>query len=653
MNIKLKIILLFGALALIASSCPDERPELVTPPSYSETVNVRFLNLTRSVPLALAFDDLPVSDYVGKYKMSKSFHPLNDSAFISVLEGNNKVNELEKVVMFSRELNYIYTAIPNPKDYSRDTIYGFTNIGDIVVSEVEASVKFINLYADTNARFTFVRGCPGGEQINSSPLDYMDNTPAEPERAGDEFVFSLIKYMKNGDFELIGTFKSKFTAFGEYTILVSGREGESPEIFMIDELDLQQNILNDVGKVESQVAYIKQVNLSDESDKLNLSGMELISTNVNDVSSFVEIGACQTASSETFSNGSGFEVEFTPEVNTQFIALSYNVSSTINRELMIISPPVLNQNRSNKAVVRCVNLANESSGLNISLGANSNFINKYSNDTIRNFSTGLSLASKLAYKDMSTPKIIDAGLMPILIFNSQEPAQYIYSFLHRFEADKNYLIVSYIQNGIVKYTVLEQGEESSSVQEKSESAIINIVNGDKGSQSHKINLNCSEGQILNNAQLIFANTITSSVSAGSVDIGFSGSNSNINTQSGLRYYSIKTDKSIFEFSNPKQNIDYQAYQFRLANLSDIERARIKTISGIDTAVKFVKSDFGTMTNYTSVNSQGRIFVMIENRDNDEFVFTSPEVNVNRGKVYTYILVGNKENGYKLITLQDY
>lgn len=652
MNIKLKISLLFLTLALIASSCPEERPELVTPPSFSETVNIRFLNLGRNVGLSLGLDSVPFSDLVSKYQMTKSFNPLNDSAFISLYEGNNFLFQLDRVVKFTRELNYIYIATPNPKDYTRDTLFSFTNIGDIVVSEVEASVKFVNLYADTNSRISFVKGCPGGEQISNSPLKYLDYTSADPQRAGEEFVFSLVRFFEDS-FEIIGTFKTTFIPGGEYTILVNGKENETPEIFVIDELDIESNQIQTVDFVETQVAYIKQVNLSDQADQLNINGSSIGSVGVEEINDYSEIPACQSANSDTFTNTEGVEVFFSPEVNTEYIAISYNTSSTIGRELTIISPPVLNQDRRNKAVIRCMNLSSDDVNFNISLGANSNYINLNSNDTIRNFSSGLNLASKLDLKSISNPVIIDPGLMPVLVFNSKEPADYLYSFNHNFERDKNYLIVTFEKNGQIKYTVLEQTEVNKQVEEKEESAIINVINGDYGNQNHLLNLNTAQGMILNNANLVFGNTVTTAIGKGSTDLSFTGNNTNLDIESGKRYYSIKTQEQIYNFENFKQSSDVSSYKFRVANLSDINAAKVRTIAGVDTTTRFEIIDAGTMSNYISVNSQGRIFVIFEDIINEEIVFTSPEVNVNRRKIYTFILVGNKETGYRLITLQDY
>lgn len=653
MQIKYKISLLFLALALIASSCPDERPELVSPPSFSETVNIRFLNLSKSNTLSLGLDGVAFSDFVGKYKMSKPFHPENDSAFISLFEGNNELFELSRVVKFSRELNYVFISTPNPNNYSLDTLFSFTNIGDIVVTEVEASVKFINLYADTNSRISIIKGCPGGELISKAPLKYMEYTSADPERAGEDFIFSVVKYKDNGSYDILGTYKTNFKAYGEYTIVIAGNENELPDIFSIDELDISLNQITNAEQVGSQVAFYKHINLGDSDDNIKLNGIELVSSASGAISNFNEIGSCKNASSDTFTDKNGTEVLFSPEVNTQYMGISYNVSSTINSEFMIISPPILDQNRVGKAVIRCLNLSSENSSLNFSLGANSNFINKGSNDTIRNFSTGLSLAIKLDYKILSSPKIIEPGLMPILVFNSYEPADYLFSFLYKFEPNKNYVIVSYLKNGKTEYTVLEQTEENIQVQSKDEAAIINIVNGDESNKSHLINLNCSLGQVLNNAQLTLANTITTAVSAGNVDVAFSSNSSNAITESGKRYYSIKTESNLFEFENNKQSADIQTYQFRVANLSDIAKAKVKTISGIDTTIRLVKSDAGTMSNYVAVNSQGRILVMFEDRETEKIIFTSPEVNVSKKKIYTFILVGNSTKGYRLITLQDY
>lgn len=653
MNIKYKIAILFLSLALIASSCPDERPELVSPPSFSETVNLRFLNLSRNTSLSLGLDEIPTSDFVGKYQMTKAFNPSNDSAFISLYESNNQINKLEKVVKFTREINYIFVSTPNPKDYSRDTIFSFTNIGDIVVSEVEASVKFINLVADTNSRISFVSGCPGGEQISNSPLKYLDYTSADPQRAGDDFVFSVIRFFNDGEFDIIGTFKTNFQSFGEYSVIITGNENSNLELFVIDELDLQLNNLINVENVETQVAQLKHVNLSDFSDEIFVNSTQLLNNNSNMISDFRDISACQTASSDTFTNANDVEVLFSPEVNTDYIAVSYNTSGTINTNFRIIAPPVLSVNRSGKAVVRCLNLIDDNSSLNYSLGANSNYLNLKSNDTIRNYSSGLSLASKLGFEALSNPVVLNQGLLPVLVFNSQEPAEYKFSFNHYFEADKNYLIITYLNNNEIKYTVIEQEEVNKNVEEKNESSIINIINGDILSESHFISLSTVDGLLLNNANLAFGNTIATAIDNGNNSLDFSSLNYNFNSEIGKRYYIIKTENDVFEFENNRINTDLTSFQFRIANLSDVKIARIKTISGIDTTTRFNAVDKGTMSNYLSVNSQGRIFVICEDLEKEEIVFTSPEVNVTRRKIYTFFIVGNKEKGYRLITLQDY
>ena len=100
MKINYKIIIIFSFLALLASSCPEENSELVTPPSFSKTVNIRFLNLNKNSEYSLAFDDVKVASLTTLYQMSNSFNPDNDSAFVSLYSNSNKINELSRVTFF-------------------------------------------------------------------------------------------------------------------------------------------------------------------------------------------------------------------------------------------------------------------------------------------------------------------------------------------------------------------------------------------------------------------------------------------------------------------------------------------------------------------------------------------------------------------------
>lgn len=651
MKINYKIIIIFSFLALLASSCPEENSELVTPPSFSKTVNIRFLNLNKNSEYSLAFDDVKVASLTTLYQMSNSFNPDNDSAFVSLYSNSNKINELSRVTFFQRNINYVFATIPHPADKNRDTIFSFTNLGDIVVSEVEASVKFINLYADTLSTFSIVEGCPGGENITNSPIKYMDYTSAEQLKAGEEYVFSIVKFT-NEEYEIIGTFKANFSSQKEYSIILSGNENEAVNIFILDELDLQSSLI-EIEKVVTQTAKIKFNNLTNNLQTLSINNQQIIQSQALFQSEFKDIPACQSASSETFTIESTSEVQFSPVVNKNYNAIVYNVSNTFNTELMIVSPPDLSKNRSGYAVVRCINLGSENEGLNISIGANSNFMNTNSSDTLRNYSSGLAIANKLLYKTISNPVIIGEGFLPILVFNSKEPSDYLYSFVFKFEKDKNYLLVSYMINGEIKYTVIEEETNNINISQFEEASILNIINGNYNKSEQKISLSNSNGNILNEAKLNYGYTLTSLINPSLSNIIFDEDNVDINIESGKRVLVVNTNNQIFDFQTLPKAPDFNQYQIRVANFSDYELVKVKTLAGIDTTQRFETIEQNQLSSYISVNSQGRIFVIFEDRLSKQVFFTSPEVNVSRRKIYTLVLLGNKEKGYNLVTIQDY
>jgi hypothetical protein len=655
MQIKYKIILLFSLLALIASSCPEENPDLVTPPSFSETVNVRFLNLSRNAQLALGFDEEKKTLNVGYYGFTDFFNPKNDSAFVSLYENNNMLFELERVVHFMRDINYVFTAVPNPLDFSKDTLYSFTNIGDIVVTEVEASVKFINLYADNEVSFSVVRGCPGGTSITSSFLRYLDNTPAEAQRADGDFIFSILKIIGN-DFEIVGTYRTNFRPEKEYAILISGRENQPVDIFVIDELDLNSG-LNEAQFVDNQVAKVKLNNLRSEPEVLIFNGMNIADIGANYQSNFIEMSACVSTSAETFTISSGSEVLFSPVVNEKYNAITYNTpissSNTFGSELIIIPPPILNQNRVGKPVVRCLNLGNTEAALNVSIAANSNFINPNNQEAIRNFSSGVTLARRLDYQRLSQPVIIGSGYLPILVFNSREPADYLNSFVFNFEKDRNYLIVSYYDNGDTKYTVIDETKEDAEIPQFEEASIINFVNGDLSKQNHLIGLSNEFGTILENANVIYGGTLTSLISPSNAKLTFTDFSKNINIDPAKRILAIKNSDDIYTFQNNKVTPVEGGYRVRIANFSDKENIKISFQSGFQIKETFENINRFELSEYRTELSQGRIFVIADDLNTETTFFTSNEVNVSRYKLYTLVIVGNQINGYRLINLQDY
>jgi hypothetical protein len=651
MKISYKIILLFALLALIASSCPEENPDLVSPPSFSESVNIRFMNMNKNAEFALAFDGNTVSTTNSLYQISKYFNPDNDSAFVSLLLNNNKVNELSRVTYFQRDINYIFASVPHPDDLNKDTIFTFTNLGDIVVTEVQASVKFVNFYADTKTNISIIEGCPGGTNLTKSPLNYLDYTSAEQLKAGEEYVFSVIKYLNEG-YEIVGTFKSIFIPQQEYSIIIAGREDEEVKLFLLDELNLESTLI-ELEKVNTQTAKIKLNNLTENNQILTLNITQLIQTQSLYQSEFKDIPACQSANSETFTIESSSKVEFSPVVNQTYNAIAFNVSNTYNTELMIIPPPELSKNRIDKAVVRCINLGAEDIGLNISIGANSNFVNTNSSDTIRNYSSGLALTNKLLYKKTSNPVLIESGLLPILVFNSKEPSDYLYSFVYNFEKNKNYLIVSYKMNNETKYTVIEEEIDNFDLVQLEEASIVNIINGNLDSKEQLITMSNSNGKILNNAKLSFGYTLTSLINASLTTISFDNNSQDINIESGKRVLVVNTNNQIYDFQTNRQISDENNFQIRIANFSDYEIVRVKTLAGIDTTQRYDAIDKNILSNYIKVNSQGRIFVIFEDRLSEKIFYTSPEVNVSRRKIYTLVLLGNKEKGYNLVTIQDY
>ena len=659
---KFNTIFLYFTMLIFIASCARENDALVNPPTIFETVRVRFLNFAGDEqPRTLVLEKISKYENIAYNTISSPVPPPFDSVQIEVFkDGNIEFTTGDLKQKFARKTRYIIMTLPSPIGASNykavDTIVRIQTTSVPPRDTNDCYIKMFNANNDTTVNYTLRLGCPNDSVIFRN-LSYKKSSGIANIHKGTR-VFSITKTTKNDidttqNTKLLGVYELELLPQGQYAIIINRNE----EVFFVDELSDDNNILTTPKLVTEREAYIRIINLSSENVTINNEESEIVSNlNPNFIDKYHKINSCDNLLKDKLKLLCNEEVRDSAlisfEIFKKFTAIVLNSKENKAENLMIV-PPIkqLPYNVGNKALVRVINCNFKESGINISAGA------RYDNSNSHNYVSGDVLANALSAGELSKVVAINPGIIPLSVFTSTEPARYLFSTNVVFEANKNYIIaVDFSEgNNNGKLTVIEEAEETIPVMFTKQAAFMQIVNATSDNKQINIEL----PKILNAAKLDPANSLATFVEEGNNTVTINGFNYNFTAKKADRILIVATGSStqtdVFAIQSPYLGADSTNYKRRYVNAAtDVPTLRVKSDS--TDAIEAILQEnihYKTASEIETITREKKIALFFENQQTGKMVAKVPDLMMTLRKNYSVIFYGTEQNGYNVLILQEY
>jgi len=649
-----KILIIISVLLL--GSCASENEYLVNPPPRYETVNVRLLNLagdgqSRSIVLngETEIENVP-------YGMVSAFvRPPADSVFLEVRrQGTSELKPSNKV-RFGRNMNYTFVVLPSADGAAHyrdvDTIITFSTSMVVAQSQKEAYLKLFNGYPDSTVSYSMMLGCPSGQAI-ASHVQYRRATSHSVVRSG-ELAISIVRHKHSGD-ELIGLFDLTLENFGQYAIVII-REGNAEKVLLLDEKQSTVQALREPATINNREAYLKTANFSSETVSLHLQSSGDVATVFPMFADGAKtIEACGTTAKDTLSvelNGATTaKLVVGIDVLQKYTAFVFDSSNTKAKKLVFAEPAYFTEELKNRAVVRVVNGNYLQSGISVSAGARE-IANATGEDKSRGFRSGDNLASYLKFGEISQPKLLEAGTLPIAVFTATEPASLITTTRLWLEANKSYFIVVYsTQSGEQKISLVEEGASANPIVSESEGVFAQLINAITDADFVSFAL----PGVFSDARLNYSGALATILSNGQTQLTISGKQYSFSASPELRGMLIaagqKESPVLVSFVEHPVQAAADHYVRRFVNVSDVPKVDIKI--GDDVLI-YPGLGFGERTPIERINKERKFSLTFVNSETGKQIVRIDDLFLTYNKTYTIIFAGSSKKGYSAIIQQEY
>lgn len=663
----MKKILFPLLILLLITSCAEENEDLVNPPSISNTINIRFINLGGTFE-SRTFEMLnnTMIENIPYGYSSLAVNPPADSTTFRVLQNTNLEYEFNNIYRFRiRNVNYTFLALPsydNTQNYENvDTLLNFRTALTVPQNTDNCLVRFFNAFPDSLATYSLRLGCPNG-QVVSPFMRYSSVMAQGTQVKSGEVAFSLVK-AKGGQTEIIDLYGSDLEPQGQYTFVLIKDETGKEKMMLLDENSLESDAFREATVIEERAANIRTINFAGtDIDVQKITG-ELITANLPD--NYIDLfNSTQTCASETpdsliVSSNFGRDTIITSlEVLENYSIVAFRSSQGVTAALVNPLPNTLQDD--GKATIRIVHGAESLEGLTVSLGARNNPLSKTTNT---NFTIGELIATQLKYGEVSDqiylePSIVNNGFeIPLTIFTSTEPANLVYASLVNIEPNKSYIVVFNEDNfGNPQAFLIEDDEENSQPQKLEQGAMIQVLNAVPGLDGMNLSLS---GNYLNDAKLDFSGSIATVIPPGNQTLNINGVDFSLIIDPNLRPLVIASGNSqnieIFAINNTPMGAVFGEYKRNFINASeDIPKLGIKEEKN-DSIPAPIVVDYKYPSGVQTMIIKSKQAFYFENYASGEEIYTIGDINPSFGKNYFYIFAGKKDvgDGYTVIIMQEF
>jgi hypothetical protein len=650
-------------IIILFSSCIEENPNLVNPPSQTQTIYVRFINFASDgQSRVLSMDGITETTPIPAGSSSSAVHPHSDSVVISIKHNSAIEYKSTTKSRYGRGITYTYFALPSqigkPVYKPVDSLIAITTSTAINQYSQDAYIKFVNAYPDTNISFSLRLGCPNGISMFKTAyfLNYRGTSTLETTRYGT-FAVSLVKYNNTVE-ETIGTYSVTLDPQMQYAFIVYDKGQNQPELLLLDQRDTTTKALYPLNRISDKNAIIRTINFSSKDISLTKKPGGYITQNLPSgmIGSDTIATACGSFSADTLQTWIGTDLAgertISLEVLKRYSILVFDSANVSANKIFYVEPPYNVLTKGN-AMVRVVHAAYNMQSITASLGART-----LAGDTSsRRFNSGDLLAEKLNYGEVSIPALIRPGEAPITIFTSFEPAHLLYCTTTRLEADKSYLLVLYNgQAGGTQVALIEDLTQNTKIVPLEEGVFTEVIHAVPGLDNISITL----GNVLANAKLFFTESLATVIPKGNNNISISGGQLQFTQDLGLRSLLIatgeQTNVSILPVITQPMGAAYNELDRRFVNAcKDVSLLNVK-INSDDSTVTPVASNlkFGDCSNIEIFNQEQRFSLFFINANSNQTILRKDNIPLPLGKNYTIIFTGSEAlKIYDGIVQQEY
>ncbi len=676
MDFRQRILYCIVAVALVAlTGCIEENLALVNPPSQTESVRVRFVNLGSAKTdkvLSLGNDTNTTATAYGR--VSGSIVPRADSCNLIVKTGGGETLLRTKYKQkFIKDMKYSVFYLPLLNDSTSktsDTLYFTSTVTGLTRKTKIAYVKVYNAVPDLNSTYTLTAGCPSGEKLSSATYH---SSGSIGEIRSDTVAVSLTKYT-SGTYVSSRLYSVCLKEYGQYAVVVMKNGSGEEEAYLLNEEDETEGALKLLTEVEQRNSFLRAVNFSRTTVSLYKEPDSLVFTSVpsKSISDYEEIEVCKSTAVDYVGsrvNKTLHSLDSTSfEVLGKYTAFVFD-NDTADAGLTVVAEPVfINESTAGKAVVRVIN-ANykyKNTPLTLSMAAHNS-----QSDT--SLSAGTYLASDLQYGSISEPVIINAGKAPLTLFTSTNPSKLLSAYLTNFEADKSYFLVMYCdESGNPTLTAVADQSPGTTVEPLDEGVLVQIVNARNSSFRTKVSVD----QVLTSAVLPALGYITTVVDEGNTTITLNGSPLNITTNKSQRLLVIASGTAAapdeFHTMYPPVDVSWGNYYRKVINASSTTPSltvRIDTENGtVFAGAEAIGYQYIT-TRELSVNKRKNALLFTNNNEIDsktslpKVLLRVDDISYAYGKSYSVIFCGTPlgadnngdgyDDGYFMVFLQEF
>lgn len=654
--LELLIILFFS------NSCgPEENPNLVNPPSQTESVRVRLLNLAGDkLPRALLIDWKTQTSETPFGSASSTVKPYIDSTFPLILLAGNKDFQSTIKTKFVRSTNYTFIALPSAKGNTNfrnvDTVITLTTLTGILETNRTAFIQLFNANNDTTIIYSMTLGCPNGIPLAQN-ISYRMASPLVEIRT-DSVAVSLIR-IQYGIPEIIGLYRLNIVKNGQYALIVQRNSLEQEELWILDMKKESSDAFLKLNPVAERTSNIRVINFSNENVNVIKEPNEVIANNLrsNFIGKYTTVNSCLSELSDSISTYLDDKKISSTSLSLDVLQnYTYLVFDSANKSanMSIIAEPVrMNESLNNRAVIRVVHAWSDRQSLTISLGARDDQNSSFG------YVSGDVLATNLSYGNISEPVLINSGSAPITIFTATQPAQLIYCLNTYFEPNKSYLLIlANIKEGSLihnKVSLIEEFDTEKQIQFLEEGVFTQFIHLTPGVE----NVQLSISESLTNSKVFYSGSLATVLTKGEHIVNVNGFTKNINAEVGKRLMIIaagnKDNIDILEISNPPLQNSNNYYNRRIINASkEIPSITVR----IDSDSGFIAAewlDYGTASQPQQVYLERKISLFFMHpQDFKKTYFTLPDLGLSFNKSYSIIFGGDSLiNGFTATVQQEY
>ena len=512
-------------------------------------------------------------------------------------------------------------------------------------------LKVFNAIPDTTSTYTLTLGCPNGNTL-AGAVNYRGVSATQELKYGT-YPISLMKNRAGGQ-DILGLFSVDLADQMQYCLILKRNDEGKEEIWLLDELNSTTTNLSKANELPQRVTSIRAVNFSSNSISLKKDD-EFIANNLqsNQIGDYSDLSACETKYNDTLiayiSDEEKSRVSASLEVLEKYTAFVFDSASSIAHFTILAQPFNLYEDISGKAIIRVINYAYKLPGLTFSLGARNNSTSSLG------YTSGEVLASALTSGSISSPVLIQAGMLPITVFTSTQPAKYIFGTNYEVEAGKSYVIAFFNDsNGDNKFTVIEESEKNLPVEYLEEGSFVDIIHLYPGNQY----VNISIPSILNSVKIDFTTSLATVVPVGNTQVTINDKSIDLDAQVKNRNLLIaagsKDDLEILSIISEPMGATINNYKRRFINCcKEIPAMSVRidcdTCSLIAERVLYSKA-----TAIETVDRERKLSLFFINSDDNKLLQRLADLSLVIGKNYSIIFgAGQKAGEYSIVVQQEF